>query len=105
MAAEVKETKSGDASQETVIPNLMTRVRIEHELEALRRDRENIEKAITEQEKEAKRKGAPVHEVLLKEKQSEIRGLNDKIEQKIKDLQDLNKGINSEAPEKEKKIG
>lgn len=104
MAAEVTETKANDA-KETVVPNLMTRVRIEHELEALRRDRETIEKAVSEQEKEAERKQLPVHEALLKEKQSEIRGLTDKIELKIKELQDLNKGINTEAPEKEKKIG
>ncbi len=104
MAAEVTETKAND-SKEIVVPNLMTRVRIEHELEALRRDRETIEKAIAQQELEAEKKQLPVHEALLKEKQSEIRGLTEKIEVKIKELKDLNKGINTEEPEKEKKIG
>lgn len=103
--AQVQETRTDDASEEKIVPNLMTRVRIEHELEALRRDRDRAGHAISQMELEAKRKEQPVHEALRSEMKSEIRGINDKIEEKIKQLQDLNKGINSEEPKPERKLG
>ena len=103
--AQVRETKIDDAPEEKTIPNLMTRVRMEHELESLRRDRERVEHTIGQMELDSERKQQPVHEPLLVELQSEIRGINDKIEERIKQLQDLNKGVNPEKQKPERKIG
>lgn len=103
--AQVRETKIDDAPEEKTIPNLMTRVRMEHDLESLRRERGRVEHAIGQIELDSERKEQPVHEALREELQSEIRGINDKIEDKIKQLQDLNKGINSEQQKAERKLG
>lgn len=107
MAAEVTPTKaSGDeVSQEHIVPNLMTRSRMEHKLETLRRDREHIEHAIMRLEQEAEKYERPVNQDLINDKSREIRDLNEQIEAQIQALQDLNKGINPEREEFDKKKG
>ncbi len=105
MAAEVTPTqgKSIEGAEEHVVPNLMTRSRMEHALESLRRERDRVEHAMTQLEEESTRLHRPINRDLMNEKSREISLMNDKIEEAIQGLVNLNKGINPERDELERK--
>jgi len=98
--AEVSRTESGeDVMSFHEIPDLMTRVRMEHKLEALHRDRSKIELAIKQIHLSAERSMRPPHKPLLELKKKEVADLTEEMESIIRDLNALNEGIN---PEKDK---
>ncbi|KKN32798.1 hypothetical protein LCGC14_0810270 [marine sediment metagenome] len=103
--AEVKLTQSSsdETGEEHVIPNLMTRSRMEHDLESLRRDRDRVEHAMAQLEEESTRLLRPINQDLMSDKAREITGMNEKIEEAIQGLINLNKGINPERDEFERK--
>jgi hypothetical protein len=102
--AKVTLTEAGGASEETVVPNLMTRTRMERNLEALRRERDDVEHTIEVITAEAETKELPVNQPLLDAKKIEIDKINEKIEDQIKAMQDLNKGINPETIKEERTV-
>ena len=105
MAAEVKLTQSSgdEMGEEHVVPNLMTRSRMEHNLESLRRERDRVEYAMTRLEEESTRLHRPINQDLMTEKAKEITQMNEGIEAAIQGLVDLNKGVNPEREDFERK--
>ena len=97
--AEISRTDPGDDKEVMAfheIPGLMTRVRMEHRLEALRRDRDKLEFAIEQIEISANRSGRPPHKPLLDQKRKESGKITEEMEGIIRDLEALNEGINPE---------
>lgn len=99
--AEVSRTDPGkdkEVMEFHKIPDLMTRVRMEHKLEALHRDRRKLESSVDQIRIVSEKSGRPPHKPLLDQRHKEIGNITEEMEGIIRDLEALNEGVN---PEKE----
>lgn len=71
------------------VPKLMARVKIEREMEALRRERNRREEAMKNERQRAMQSGIPVNEAILTMHRKEIGAVDNKIEEKILEIQKL----------------
>lgn len=96
--AKVSRTDPGgdDVMEIHEISGLMTRVRMEHKLESLRRDQEKLESAIGQIHLKAENTGQPVHKPLVEQKKKAVAKITEEMESIIRSLEALNEGINPE---------
>lgn len=73
----------------TKVPNLMARVKIEREMEALRRERDKVTESLKTERTRAKQSGVPVSDAIVKMLRRNIQEFDDQIEDQIEELAKL----------------
>ena len=89
LMADQDEDDDGPPVKEQVIPNLMARVRLEHEMEALRRDRDKRQKHLDNMIDQSEKRGRMFSRSMRIVQQKQVNELTDKIEVVIHKILEL----------------
>ncbi len=84
--------KAGDDDKgvnKKTVPQLMARIKIERDMEALRRERDRLEGSMKNERQRSKQSGVPVNESILTMLRKKIGAVDNKIEEKIVEIQKL----------------
>ena len=71
------------------VPKLMARVKIERQMEGMRRERDRLYGSIENERKRSQQSGVPVNESVLKMLRRQITDLDNQVEDKIVEIQQL----------------
>lgn len=89
LMADLPEDDDGPPVVEEIFPNLMARVRLEHEMEGLRRDRDKRQKHLDTLVKLSETRGRMLSRSMMIVQQKQINDLTDKIEVVIQNILEL----------------
>lgn len=68
-------------TQSTSVPNLMDRVRLEHEMDRIKRERDRKQKGLENRIKQSQRDGRPIPKTVIKIQRQQINGLTIQVEE------------------------